>query len=199
MKQAFAILFPPVVFLSFVSPAFGFAGAFQIGPTRLPDGTVGVSYAQQLTTLPSGNSPIVNTSGVIPPGMGIQVTSAGFGAIRVLTLVGTPTLAATYIFSLDESGQRFEITIRGTLGIGPPAVDSVTPSSGTGSSQTFDVTVSHGAGVSAIKQVYVIINDQLSGVRACYFSYIRSTGGFWLMNDAGPRGWVHPHYRPARP
>jgi hypothetical protein len=71
-----------------------------------------------------------------------------------------------------------------------PLAQSVTPSSGTGNSQTFAVAVSHPAG-GTISQVYVIFNNALNGAPACYLSYLAARNTLWLMNDAGS-AWQGP-------
>ena len=128
-------------------------------------------------------------SGSLPPGLNLQITSGGFGVVRVIALNGTPTAPGTYTFTF-QYGRTFQVTIT-AAGSGAPVVDSVGPSSGGGLAQTFAVTVSDAAGVSAISQVYVIINATLNGAPACYGTYLRSGNTLWLMNNEGS-AWQGP-------
>src|SRR5215470_16504605 len=68
--------------------------AMTIGPPTLPDGEIGASYAQNLTTM-AGKSPHTYSisSGALPPGLSL---SSG-GAIS-----GTPTTAGSFIFTVHS-------------------------------------------------------------------------------------------------
>lgn len=95
---------------------------------------------------------------------------------------------SVYALVLNNTGQNSGWQSTGTWTVtasAPPSVDSVSPSSGTGLSQTFSVRVSDAAGVSAISQVWVIINSTQNEVNGCYISYARSANTLWLANDPG--------------
>lgn len=76
------------------------------------------------------------------------------------------------------------------LAANPQAV-SVTPSFGTGSSQTFSFTFSDTGGWQALTVTDVLINNFLDGRAACYFAFVPSgpsSGSMYLVDDAGDAG-----------
>ncbi|PWT99084.1 MAG: hypothetical protein C5B51_27920 [Terriglobia bacterium] len=74
----------------------------------------------------------------------------------------------------------------GFIGVAaPPAVVSTVPSSGTGSSQSFAVTVSDPNGTSAIANFVFLINTGVNGTNACWVLYNKAANTFQLANDAG--------------
>ena len=70
-----------------------------------------------------------------------------------------------------------------------PAPISVTPSSGSGSEQTFRFLYSDGSGASDIASTSVVIADRIRGDSACYLQI--SGSRMWLRNDANS-GWLGP-------
>jgi hypothetical protein len=75
------------------------------------------------------------------------------------------------------------------LASGPPAPVSVTPSSGSGNSQTFSFVFSSPRGYAALSTVLVTINATLGGAGECYFLYYPGSKSLYLVNDASS-GWV---------
>ena len=70
----------------------------------------------------------------------------------------------------------------------PPSAVSVTPASGSGSSQTFSYLFSDPDGFGDIAAAVMLLNSSLNGANACYLTYERSTNRLWLQNDAGTLG-----------
>jgi uncharacterized protein YfiM (DUF2279 family) len=68
---------------------------------------------------------------------------------------------------------------------GPPAPVSVTPSSGSGSSQTFSFVSSSPRGYAALSTILVVVNSALAGAGGCYFLYYPASNLLYLANDAG--------------
>ena len=69
-------------------------GAMTIGPPTLPDGEMGVSYAQNLTTMAGRNPHTYSiSSGALPPGLTL---SSGGG------ISGTPTTTGSFIFTVHS-------------------------------------------------------------------------------------------------
>ncbi len=60
---------------------------------------------------------------------------------------------------------------------------SVTPSSGSGSSQTFTAVYSDSSGASQLNRKLLLINSSLNGSNACYIQV--DSAGFHVVNDAG--------------
>ena len=73
----------------------------------------------------------------------------------------------------------------------PPGPLSVTPSSGSGSSQTFSFLFSDPNGYSAMSPVSVIINTTLLGARSVLRPVLPSSNTLYLANDSGT-GWTGP-------
>ncbi|MEK7996618.1 MAG: hypothetical protein AAB403_22680, partial [Planctomycetota bacterium] len=65
----------------------------------------------------------------------------------------------------------------------PPAVVSVTPSSGAGASQTFSFVYSDADGYADLTGAAVLINAGLSARNACYFSFNRAAKVLGLARD----------------
>ena len=72
-----------------------------------------------------------------------------------------------------------------------PVAVSVTPSSGTGASQTFAFVYSNAAGASAITYAVMTINDTLNWAGSCTVDYTPGSNQLWLLNDAGS-SWLGP-------
>ena len=113
-------------------------------------------------------------------GTGIKVDSAG-GVLIVGQTTSTdfPLINAYQSFGLTE-GNGFVTK----LSVGGTPSSALTPSSGTGASQTFQFVFTDPAGASDIASVVVIINNGLNGANACYF-YVDPTGTVALQSDSG--------------
>ena len=72
--------------------------------------------------------------------------------------------------------------------LGPPAV---IPSSGSGFSQTFAVTVADSSGPSNLSTIYFLVNSALDGPSSCYVEFNSAANTFRLLNDAGT-DWLGP-------
>jgi hypothetical protein len=78
-----------------------------------------------------------------------------------------------------------------TATVAPPSAVSVTPSSGTGSSQTFGFLYADPKGHTSISTVLVIINNSLTWASGCDLLYYPASNSLYLMNDAG-NAWTGP-------
>src|SRR5712692_8320984 len=76
------------------------------------------------------------------------------------------------------------LVFAGPLGSAPSNV-SVTPSSGTGSSQTFSYVFSDPNGFADIVSAQMLVGATLSASNSCYLYFERSTNRVWLADDAG--------------
>src|SRR5712692_9957495 len=76
------------------------------------------------------------------------------------------------------------VGLAGSLG-GAPSNVSVTPSSGTGSSQTFSYLFSDPNGFADIVSAQMLVGATLSASNSCYLYFERSTNRVWLADDAG--------------
>jgi hypothetical protein len=95
---------------------------------------------------------------------------------------------STFGIAQDNSAQYSPWATTGTWTVpafAPPAVVSTLPSSGSGSSQTFSLTVTDGGGASNIAAVYFMVNASISAANSCFVAYNRGSNTLYLMNDAG--------------
>ena len=76
----------------------------------------------------------------------------------------------------------------------PPAAGSVTPSSGTGSSQTFSFVFTDADGAGDLSGIYILINSALSIPNSCTMAYYPASNALYLINNAntGVAGAVQP-------
>jgi hypothetical protein len=66
-----------------------------------------------------------------------------------------------------------------------PQANSITPSSGSGSTQTFQVTYSDPNGHADIHSVRLLVAPQVQGANACYLYYTKSDNRLYLHSDSG--------------
>ena len=103
-------------------------------------------------------------------------------------------LKNVYAVAIDVTGQGSGWQSLGTWTVprsGPPTVVSVFPASGTGSSQTFALTISDPGGALFIAYVYVLVNSAVIGVNSCFVEYNRAANTIRLVNDSGLQ-WPTP-------
>jgi hypothetical protein len=112
-------------------------------------------------------------------GSGTSVSGSGTNLTLVLNLTFKTAFAGTktiYMYVSDVGGLQSGTVARGTWSIpGPPSAVSVTPSSGTGSNQTFTFLYSDPNGYLEMPGAVVLINSALSVTNACYISYNRNS------------------------
>jgi hypothetical protein len=91
-------------------------------------------------------------------------------------------------YTLDSGWQQ-----KGTWTVpaAPPTLVSVTPSSGSGSSQTFSFLYSDQKGYTSITTLQTIINSSRSASSGCYLLHYPLANVFYLSNDAGT-AWLGP-------
>ena len=82
---------------------------------------------------------------------------------------------------VDAGWQQKGTWTLGNVVMGPV---SVTPNTGSGSSQTFGFVYADPKGYTALSSVRVLINSALSGTSACYFVYYPGSNQLYLENDA---------------
>ena len=73
----------------------------------------------------------------------------------------------------------------------PATVNSVTPSSGTGTAQTFTYSISDVNGYEYLGNIIFTINSSDSAVNACVFSFYPSGNQIFLLNNADT-AWLPP-------
>jgi hypothetical protein len=99
----------------------------------------------------------------------------------------------TYLYAIDATNLISDWQLRGTWQVSgfPPDAVSVTPSSGSGNSQTFRFVFQDPDGFSDLQWVYALFHTSISGANGCYLRYTRAQNTLWLRNDAG-NAWLGP-------
>jgi len=130
-------------------------------------------------------------------GQASSVSGSGDTLTINLALTFDPAFAGqknVYMFVADTTGLNSGWQYRGTWNTqdsqAPEAV-SVAPSSGSGSSQTFQFTYSDGNGYQQMGWAYAMIQSSISQAGACYAYYYASGNSLWLRNDEGT-AWLGP-------
>jgi uncharacterized repeat protein (TIGR01451 family) len=98
-----------------------------------------------------------------------------------------------YMYSADTGGTNSGWQTRGTWTAQAVIVtaDTVTPASGSGSSQTFALQYSDTAGATTLSTAWVWFNASFaaSSANSCMVYYDRAPGIYYLLNDAGSQ-WI---------
>lgn len=83
------------------------------------------------------------------------------------------------------AGSAFRLFVT-RISLGPaPAVESVSPSTGSGSQALFDVVVSHPGGGAQIASVELTVGDLLSGGPSCRAVWAAGSGTMWVTPEPG--------------
>ncbi len=163
------------------------------------------SLADTVSTLSAGGSTVLTATvkaasgttspaGAVTFAVGHQILGAvslsGSGGVAIATLSvnasqlasGTNTITATYAGSALFSASSANLLIVVNVQV---AAVSVTPSSGSGTSQTFALQYTDTAGSASLKQVWVYFNATLASPasNACMLYYNTATNQINLLND----------------
>lgn len=174
-----------------------FTGTLAAAPTaynafvaRIRPAKVTVSIAPVSVTLDAGAtqsfSAIVagtdNTNVIwsLQPAIG-TISAAGLYVAPATLAEETPvTVTATSVADPQQHTSAVAIVKPSTQ---PPASVSVTPSSGSGASQTFAFIFGDPNGFRDIAWAQIILNGNLIGTNACYLLYFAANNGLYLVDD----------------
>lgn len=150
------------------------------------------SATATIGTILPGSTGSVENSQCRLSGQGLAAAASGNTLTLTVPLTfKTGFLGTKYIYMLasDAAGHSSGWQNRGewtvATGNSAPAVNPVSPSSGSGFSQTFSISASDANGATDIASISVVFNSNLSFGQACYFTYERALNRFSLFNDAG--------------
>ena len=144
--------------------------------------------------VPGGGGSLSNSQGTINLSSVTVQTSGNDLTLSVPVQFKSSFVGGKYLFmkACDFDGHSgwknkgsFTVTSSNTL----PAVISVSPSTGSGSSRTFAATYRDLNGVNDLKVGEMIINTSLSGANAVWFYYRADTNIMYLRNNANT-GWT---------
>jgi hypothetical protein len=162
-----------------------------------------VQYTPSTNSMTLENNAGNGSAGTLTPGSGLvsngQCTLTGSGT--TVNISGS-TMTVTYALSFSTSftGTQNVYLLDGTanassgwvqegtwtpVGTGPPTVVSVSPSSGSGATQTFTAVYSDPRGYAALTTVRFLMYTSISAANGCYVQYIPSTNSMTLENNAG--------------
>jgi hypothetical protein len=149
------------------------------------DGGTGVSAG-----VTPGSSSQVSNSQCTLKGTGSSYTASGnTGTLSVaLTFSGSFTAQKNvYLLAGESNGTNSGWIQKGTWGVsqGPPSVVSLSPSSGSGATQTFTAAYSDPNGAADLTSARILFNTSVSAASACYVLYYPASNLLYLENDGG--------------
>lgn len=109
-------------------------------------------------------------------------------------IVTAPSVAGVYSLQADVTSRSFgedfgaSATLTFQVVNSPPSPVQVSPSAGTGASQSFTFVFADPDGWRDLSVVNVLTNFWLDGRQACYVAYVPATGSLYLVDDAGNAG-----------
>jgi Chitobiase/beta-hexosaminidase C-terminal domain/Right handed beta helix region len=130
-----------------------------------------------------------------------SVTTAGNDLTLSVALSFISTFAGSknvYLYAAGYSGQNSGWIKEGTwvpASAGPPAIVSLSPNSGTGTSVTFKAIYSDPNGAADLSTLLLQINASQSSGNACYVYYQPQGNHLYLANNAGV--WITPALTPG--
>jgi hypothetical protein len=98
-----------------------------------------------------------------------------------------------YMYAVDVMGLDSGWQQRGTWTVAnfAPETLSVSPSSGSGTAQTFQFAFRDGDGHTQLQWVYALVHSSLVQSNGCYLRYTRAENTLWLRTDDGA-AWLGP-------
>ena len=123
------------------------------------------------------------------PWLTITSSASGSGPGSVSYSMPANPGPSSRIGTLTVAGQTFTVTQAAPVVVITNV--SATPSSGSGSVQTFGFLFSDSNGFTDLSTIYMLINPVLNWPGSCFTSYVRSSNTLYLLNDAGTF-WLGP-------
>ena len=138
-----------------------------------------------------GSSATTSNSQCTLNGAGSSFSTSGNNLTLNVSLTFSSAFAGTknvYMYATGNLGTTVGWTQKGTwtrATSSAPTLVSLTPSSGSGTSQTFSMVYSDPNGVPDLKTTRVMFNTSVSAGSACYVTYSPATNQMFLYTDAG--------------
>jgi hypothetical protein len=141
--------------------------------------------------LSPGQAATVSNDNCILAGAGFTVTGAGNNLVLTLPFTFKPGFTGVknfYASVTDQSQLSSGWVTAGTWSpagaASTPVVGGVSPNAGSGSSQAFTFSLSDANGGNDIASAVILINTNIDGNNACFFTYTRATGTLSLLRDS---------------
>jgi hypothetical protein len=139
-----------------------------------------------LTKAATSTATVSLTSSATALGVPASVTiNAGSSSRTFTATAGTVSSDQAVTVTASWNGQSRQATVNLSAPNAPPVPVSVTPSSGTGSSQTFTLTYSDAAGHADIQSVRAIFHQQIQAENSCYLYYTKADNKLSLYDNSG--------------
>ena len=120
-------------------------------------------------------------------------TSSGFSV--TLVAGGTCSITATQAGNGSYAAAA-PVTRTFLVSVGPPAIVSLSPNAGSGTSVTFKAVYSDPNGAADLNELLLQVNTTQSGANACYLYYQPQGNHLYLANNAG-NAWMTPALTPG--
>jgi hypothetical protein len=187
--------------------------SFLINGPFLFGGGCYVQYNRAANTLSLANDAATNSAGSVTPGTGSSISNSQCtlnpAASSVSTNGNNLTINVALSFSAAFGGSKrmwlnvgdaaafsgFQNLGTWTVQVpaGVPSAISISPNTGSGTTQTFTLTVSDTNGAAFLSSVYFLVNSALSGTNACFIQYnptidtlsLAIYQGYWFATTPG--------------
>ncbi len=157
---------------------------FSCSPLAVSPATSSTCTVSLSSAAPSGGATIALTANPAAVSMASSMTIAGGTVSKGFTVSAGSVTTATPV-TLTASYLGINSTFNLTVDPPAPVNGSVTPSSGTGLTQTFSFAYTDSSGVGDISWLQMHFQTQLVAAGACYLQYTRASNSIVLINDAG--------------
>jgi hypothetical protein len=136
-----------------------------------------------------GSSSTVSNSQCTLAGTGSSYNTSGNNATLVAALTFSATFTGSknvYLLAVGETLNSGWVQ-KGTWtpAAGPPTIVSLSPSSGSGTTQAFTGVYSDPAGTADLVTVRILFNAAISAVNGCYVYYYPASNLMYLENNGG--------------
>ena len=141
-------------------------------------GVVGTTISNSQCTIDTGSSWAAGSGNTLTLNLAISFTTAFAGAKNV------------YGYTADSGGlssgwKALGTWYTGSLQVVAPTADSVTPASGTGTTQTLAFKYSSVNSYAYLTAAHAIVSATLTNVNSCYAYYLQSTNSLYLYQNDG--------------
>ncbi len=142
-------------------------------------------------SITAGAAATVSNNNCSLAGAGLTVSGSANSLSIALPLTFKPAFTGLrnfYILAADASGLSSGWVSAGNWSPSgspaPPAVTSLSPNNGSGTSQTFTIVLSDPNGFTDISSAVFLLNGGIDGNNACYLSFGRAANTFHLFRDS---------------